>query len=956
MPESMTFSLRRRLLRQCSSLQKQGNKKEACKKTVHFFSEQTPLEAERTMPFENIVADLREDVQQIWDGVQKPQTHTDAPLSDFFNIQFEGLSNYEENPDLFKNQVSTLRNWFRKSIGHAGPSGNQHGVVPASGFSYSTNEIWKCIKEDKDLNLPKHKVMVATVRCGQISSEKVAIFIADQDWKHFKETVQNYYVPGFGKKISTLLDRCLSEYDTECIYYDDGVRTSIRQQLESEILKLVYPAYKSLMKHLLNGTLKAFEESFHKAQKKQEFEVAARDCTQSFLHKFTKGCEDATIQQMTWDPATFKNKLKHAIDAHVESVRVLKLKVADLCGRSEGRLTRALAEQVKEFLRSAPYNAWEAIKTLLVAETRATAADLEDALLDWKVDEGTVKELLSTLENHGKSVVESKAKEEAATISIRMKDRFTILFNADMSGARNGKVDIQAIAESARDECMVMLWIISAIRLDGDGDTFENFRSLLVLDKSWQLDPLASISRKKELILKEGTLISLDNCKLLWSQFMVHVDCIVTLVLLAEGRLTRALAEQVKEFLRSAQSNTWEAIETLLVCETIAAAADLKYDLLDWKVDEGTVKELLSTLENHGKSVVESKATEEAATVSIRMKDRFTKLFNADMSKGRNGKVDIQAIVESARDECMMMLWILSAIRLDGASDTFENFRSLLLHKSCQLDTIGHSELILKAGTLISSDNCKLLWSQFMVQVDSIVPQVVHAEGRLIRALAEPVDEFLRSARDNTWEAIKTLLVSETIFAAGDLKCALLHFEPNEGTMKELLSRLENHGRSVIKSKAKEEAATVSIRMKDRFAKLFNNDAPISRVQKEEVDIKAIAKSAQDECMMMLWIILAIRLDGEGDTIENFRSLLLDEGPQTTDKSYQYDPLSSISWKMAGTLISPVQCKSLWSKFMVEVDSIVKPARDAQFKRRIRDVLLLLRVAVSLGTGMPIPF
>ncbi|XP_037429923.1 protein ROOT HAIR DEFECTIVE 3-like [Triticum dicoccoides] len=488
-------------------------------------------------PFENIVADLREDIQQIWDGVQKPQTHTDAPLSDFFNIQFEGLSNYEENPDLFKNQVSTLRNWFRKSIGHAGPSGNQHGVVPASGFSYSTNEIWKCIKEDKDLNLPKHKVMVATVRCGQISSEKVAIFIADQDWKHFKETVQNYYVPGFGKKISTLLDRCLSEYDMECIYYDDGVRTSIRQQLESEILKLVYPAYKSLMKHLLNGTLKAFEESFHKAQKKQEFEVAARDCTQSFLHKFTKGCEDATIQQMTWDPATFENKLKHAIDAHVESVRVLKLKVADLCGRSQGRLTRALAE---------------------------------------------------------------------------------------------------------------------------------------------------------------------------------------------------------------------------------------------------------------------------------------------------------------------------------------------------------------------------------------------------------PVDEFLRSARDNTWEAIKTLLVSETIFAAGDLKCALLHFEPNEGTMKELLSRLENHGRSIIKSKAKEEAATVSIRMKDRFTKLFNNDAPISRVQKEEVDIKAIAKSAQDECMMMLWIILAIRSDGEGGTFENFRSLLLDEGPQTTDKSYQYDPLSSISWKMAGTLISPVQCKSLWSKFMVEVDSIVKPARDAQ--------------------------
>ena len=92
--------------------------------------------------------------------------------------------------------------------------------------------------------------------------------------------------------------------------------------------------------------------------------------------------------------------------------------------------------------------------------------------------------------------------------------------------------------------------------------------------------------------------------------------------MLFQGRLTRALAEKVKEFLRSAQSNTWEAIETLLVCETIAAVADLKYGLSDLGLDEATVKELLSTLENHGKSVVESKAREEAARILIRMKDR----------------------------------------------------------------------------------------------------------------------------------------------------------------------------------------------------------------------------------------------------------------------------------------------------------------------------------------------
>jgi hypothetical protein len=83
--------------------------------------------------------------------------------------------------------------------------------------------------------------MVATVRCEEIGNEKLASFTADEviivhiirlnrccigswnqltlyifiydkkEWQQFEEAVQNDYVPGFGKKISSLLDRCLSE-------------------------------------------------------------------------------------------------------------------------------------------------------------------------------------------------------------------------------------------------------------------------------------------------------------------------------------------------------------------------------------------------------------------------------------------------------------------------------------------------------------------------------------------------------------------------------------------------------------------------------------------------------------------------------------------------------------------------------------------------------------------------
>jgi hypothetical protein len=44
------------------------------------------------------------------------------------------------------------------SISPGGLAGDRRAVIPGSGFPFSTHEIWKIIKENKDLDLPTHKV------------------------------------------------------------------------------------------------------------------------------------------------------------------------------------------------------------------------------------------------------------------------------------------------------------------------------------------------------------------------------------------------------------------------------------------------------------------------------------------------------------------------------------------------------------------------------------------------------------------------------------------------------------------------------------------------------------------------------------------------------------------------------------------------------------------------------
>ncbi|XP_068652161.1 protein ROOT HAIR DEFECTIVE 3-like [Aristolochia californica] len=491
-------------------------------------------------PLEALEPVLREDIQKIWDNVPKPQDHKETPLSEFFNIEVVALSSYEEKEEQFKEQVASLRKRFDHSIALGGLAGDRRGVVPASGFSFSAQQIWKVIKDNKDLDLPAHKVMVATVRCEEIANEKFNHFTSNEGWLQVEEDVQSGPVAGFGKKLNSILDKCLSEYDMEAIYFDEGVRTAKRKQLESKLLHVVHPAYQSQLSHLRSRTLDNFKEAFDKALNKGEgFAVAAHDCTLSLISTFDEGCAGATIQLANWDPSKVRDKLRRDIDAHVVSVRDSKL--SELKCLYEGQLNKALTEPVEALLDEARDDTWQAIRTLLQRETDAAVSEFSSALSGFDLDQSSVEKMLGELKDYARHVVESKAKEEAGRILIRMKDRFTTLFSRDsdsMPRIWTGKEDIRAITKTARSASLKLLSVMAAVRLDDMEDNIDNTLALALVNSSninkstASFDPLAS--NTWEQVPPKKTLITPVHCKSLWRQFEVETEYTVTQAIAAQ--------------------------------------------------------------------------------------------------------------------------------------------------------------------------------------------------------------------------------------------------------------------------------------------------------------------------------------------------------------------------------------------------------------------------------------
>ncbi|KAJ0785144.1 putative P-loop containing nucleoside triphosphate hydrolase [Helianthus annuus] len=486
-------------------------------------------------PLENLEPVLREDIQKIWDSVPKPEAHKQTPLSEFFNVEVVALSSFEEKEEQFKEQVANLRQRFFHSIAPNGLAGDRRGVVPASGFSFSAQQIWEVIKENKDLDLPAHKVMVATVRCEEIANEKYSLFVINQDWCDLEEAVQSHIVPGFGRKLSSMIDSCLSSYDEEATYFEDSVRSAKRRQLEEKLIQLVQPAYQLMLEHIQLETLDKFKKSLLDALSGGlGFANAARDCTGSFIRIFEEQCKDATIKQADWDSAKIRDKFARDIDSHIAEVRTAKL--SELNALYESKLKEALDGPVGALLEGGGDDTWPAIRKLFHHETKTAVSEFSVSLSGFEMDEKTNEEILLKLENYARGIVEGKTKEEAAKALYRMKERFTSLFNHDsdsMPRIWTGKEDIRAITKIARSSSLKLLSVLAAIRLDEDVDKIGDTLVLALVDHKKGASPSVSLrdplaSSAWEEVPATKTLITPVQCKSLWSQFQRETEYTIT--------------------------------------------------------------------------------------------------------------------------------------------------------------------------------------------------------------------------------------------------------------------------------------------------------------------------------------------------------------------------------------------------------------------------------------------
>ncbi|KAL9335535.1 hypothetical protein Peur_072716 [Populus x canadensis] len=272
-------------------------------------------------PLERLKHILRRDIDQIWAAAAKSKAQT---LGDFFNVEIIALPNFLYEKERFNEQVALLRQRFIHSISPGGLVGDRKDVQPASGFPLRVEQIWKTIKENKDLDLPALEVMVATFRCEQIAKEKLSSLKLDGTWLAMSKALKSGPVSEFGKKLSSILEIYLSQYDKEAMDYEESIRKDKQQRLETEALQFVYPAYAAMLQHLRSTALKSFKTRLEKTVKEKRgdgFEESVDNCGWFGMLEFERGCEDATIKKRVSGWLAEKVNVKDRLRGDIETLK-----------------------------------------------------------------------------------------------------------------------------------------------------------------------------------------------------------------------------------------------------------------------------------------------------------------------------------------------------------------------------------------------------------------------------------------------------------------------------------------------------------------------------------------------------------------------------------------------------------------------------------------------------------
>lgn len=208
------------------------------------------------------------DIKQIWEEIQKPESFKNCKPEDYFKFEFYTLAHKFYFEDKFKEGIEHIKECLKKpsnekDIGkylfnHVKYDKN----VPIDGMYNYTREIWSIISNNKDLNIPNQKEMLARFRCNEIKD--YALQEVENDILELENDSASRTLKDFKPRVNDILTKAFNAYDPTASDYLPHIYQDVKHQMESVLSQRLYSCFGNQLKRLIPITQKKFRIELEK--------------------------------------------------------------------------------------------------------------------------------------------------------------------------------------------------------------------------------------------------------------------------------------------------------------------------------------------------------------------------------------------------------------------------------------------------------------------------------------------------------------------------------------------------------------------------------------------------------------------------------------------------------------------------------------------------------------------
>jgi len=445
---------------------------------------------------DKLKAAISKDMTDIWKGLNKPDEFVNSKIEDFFEFQYTALSHKVLAAEEFNKGVENLRERFLDASSETfilGTDKDSHRTdVPADGFSIFASTIWRTIKENKDLNIPSQKAMLAIFRCDEISADVLKTF--SNTVSPFRKTLEaGDIVEDFGAKASQAYQMLLSGYDQQALRYDKVVSQQKRETLSNSANDMLLALFTLQLNKLTEKSTVFFNKVLNDSlpadgKAATNFSKIKDSVVNSTLEHFTTRADACLVSGLGWKYEHHLNELKSSMNKQLDAVKTSQLQ--KLIEEHSSHFNASFGKHVERILDNPGGDMWPKIRSRYEDLTTKEKQIFKEHLQGFEISEEEAEKKVAELETAHFEVLKKRFTDKIKYLDVLLTKRFEQNFSMDSDNLPKRwkpSDDIPKAYAEAKQKGDELLEYFAVLRMNEIDDTKE----FLDLDKGYfdELDP-----------------------------------------------------------------------------------------------------------------------------------------------------------------------------------------------------------------------------------------------------------------------------------------------------------------------------------------------------------------------------------------------------------------------------------------------------------------------------------